>query len=136
MALNRSSILWRKFASNFGALEYQIFLTDANNGADLAKLSAMVESGAVKPMLDEREFEVRQPSPPLPCCPCASDFAVSDAHPPASPAHGVGGAGQRPAPLCRAPARSKQVPPCPHPPTCHHHTLFCHVSSPPSFCRS
>ena len=57
MARMIPGILWRKFASNFGGLEYQIFLTSVN-APDMERLSELVQSGAVKPTLDKREFEL------------------------------------------------------------------------------
>mmetsp|Transcript_4202 Transcript_4202/g.5527 ORF Transcript_4202/g.5527 Transcript_4202/m.5527 type:complete len:332 (+) Transcript_4202:20-1015(+) len=54
-------ILWRKFMSNFGYPAYSIFLTDTSApavAADMAKITEMVEAGKVKPVLDERVFEL------------------------------------------------------------------------------
>lgn len=52
-----TGILWRKLASNFGSHEYNIFLTNVN-APDMKKLSEFVEAGKVKPILDDRDFEL------------------------------------------------------------------------------
>lgn len=54
-------IVWRKFMSLFGGPVYDLYLCDTSApavGSDMAKITKMVEAGQVKPVLDERVFEL------------------------------------------------------------------------------
>jgi NADPH:quinone reductase len=54
-------VLWRKLMSYFGSPTYKVFLTSSRPPEvveDMKKLTELVESGKVKPVLDDRRFEL------------------------------------------------------------------------------
>ena len=54
-------IMWRKLSALiFGTPRYQFFLTDTKDtvGASMQKMTELVESGSVKPVLDDKQYEL------------------------------------------------------------------------------
>ncbi|KAG7344573.1 alcohol dehydrogenase [Nitzschia inconspicua] len=54
-------VVWRKLLSYFGSPAYKIFLTNSNPPEvvnDMKTITDLVEAGKVKPVLDERRFEL------------------------------------------------------------------------------
>ncbi|KAL3899209.1 MAG: hypothetical protein SGARI_006510 [Bacillariaceae sp.] len=56
-----AKVLWRKIVSYFGQPTYKIFLTDSTAPAvvdDMKKITELVESGKVKPVLDGKTYQL------------------------------------------------------------------------------
>ena len=62
LPMTMAMVVWRKLKALFtGSPEYHLFLTDTTYSGvkdDMKKLTELVEGGQVKPLLDDRRFEL------------------------------------------------------------------------------